>query len=180
MKNKPSFKKTLPILTLLTLFLVSSWTFKQLNYQFDFGNLKNKSYYSTLFSIAEQTELANADTEYLKGKTQFVKAETYYKKADGYEKISKSSKARKYIKKGVKKSKKAYKYFFNASDIKFHIYSERLKRMDNDNSKRHLKAEELGINARATYLEGLDIRREASSLSGEEKISKLKEAFYCW
>ncbi|NPA43895.1 MAG: SPOR domain-containing protein [Chlorobi bacterium] len=179
--NTPKYKNILPI-SLIILVIATAWTLPKIINDFDFGNLKNKDYYTTLFNETQQNELAFADEQYLKGKTEFVKAEKLYKKADGYEKIAKSSgksssKAKRYTKKGVKKSLKAYKYFFIASDKKFHIYSDRLKNMNNDNSKKHLKAEELGINAREKYLEGIELKNQAKSFSGKEKVSKLEEAF---
>jgi len=175
-------KNLLPTISLIIFFLATAWTIPQLSNTFNFGNLKNKSYYSTLFNEAQQTELSSADEQYLKGKTELVKAEKHYKKADAYGKIAKSSgksnsKSKRYTKKGVKKSLKAYKYFFKASDLKFHIYADKLKNIDNNNSKRHLKAEELGIDARAIYIDGIELKDQAKSLSGKGKVTKLEEAF---
>lgn len=175
-------KKTLSIISIIIFFLASAGTFPKIIKNFDFGNLKNKDYYTTLFSESQQNKLAHADEQYLKGKTEFVKAEKYYKKADAYEKIAKStgkssSKAKRYTKKAVKKSVKAYKYFFIASDEKFHIYADRLKGMNSDNSKEHLRAEELEIDARSKYLEGIELKNQAKSLNSKAKVTKLEEAF---
>jgi len=175
-------KKSLSIISIVILFLTSAGTFPNIIKNFDFGSLKNKDYYTTLFNEDQQNELSFADEQYLKGKTELVKAEKYYKKADGYEKIAKSSgkssaKAKRYTKKGIKKSIKSYKYFFIASDKKFHIYAERLKNMNSNNSKEHLKAEEYGIDARSKYLEGIELKNQAKSLKGKAKVTKLEEAF---
>jgi len=133
MNNRTSINRNiLQAVSLIIFFFASAWTIPKAIVNFDFGNLKTKDYYTTLFNENQQNELSFADEQYLKGKTELVKAEKLYKKADGYEKIAKSSgknsgKAKRYNKKGIKKSIKAYKYFFIASDKKFHIYSERLK-----------------------------------------------------
>ena len=181
-KKSSSKKKLLQTSTLIIFIFATAWTLPKAIVNFDFGNLKNKDYYTTLFNETQQNELALADEQYLKGKTELVKANKYYKKADGYQKIAKSTgkssfKVKRYNKKGIKKSLKAYKYFFTASDKKFHIYSDKLKTIDNDNSKKHLKAEELGIEARAKYLEGIELKNKAKSLLGKDKVSKLESAF---
>ena len=183
MNNRTSINRNiLQAVSLIIFFFASAWTIPKAIVNFDFGNLKTKDYYTTLFNENQQNELSFADEQYLKGKTELVKAEKLYKKADGYEKIAKSSgknsgKAKRYNKKGIKKSIKAYKYFFIASDKKFHIYSERLKNIDNDNSKKQLKAEELGIEARAKYLEGIELKNQAKSITGKNKVVKFEEAF---
>jgi len=184
MKNKILLKKIyLPIIAFFVFLLNTSESPMFQSDKYDFGNLKNKSYYSTLFSQAEQVELAKADEDYLKGKTELLNAEKNFKKADGYKKISKNyggkteKKAIRYEKKAIKSALKAYEYFFKASDRKFHIYSDRLKKMENDNSKKHLKAEELGIDARSIYMEGTDIKSKANPLKGKAKVDMLEEAF---
>ncbi len=184
MKNIFFTKNILLTISLfLVFFLNTAGTAPQLPNNFEFGNLKNKDYYTILFSQAEQVELAKADEDYLKGKNELINAERSFKKADGYDKISQNyggttnKKAIRYEKKGIKSALKAYGYLFKASDRKFHIYSDRLKEMENDNSKKHLKAEELGIDARSTYMSGVDIKLNSNSISGKAKVNKLKEAF---
>ena len=184
MNNILSTKNILLNISLFLVFILNTaGTTPQLPNDFEFGNLKNKDYYTILFSQAEQVELAKADEDYLKGKTELLNAERSFKKADGYDKISQNyggttnKKAIRYEKKGIKSALKAYEYLFKASDRKFHIYSDRLKEMENDNSKKHLKAEELGIDARSTYMSGVDIKLNSNSISGKVKVNKLKEAF---
>ncbi|MCF6365614.1 MAG: SPOR domain-containing protein [Bacteroidales bacterium] len=184
MNNNNLIKKIfLPIVVLLAFILSTSETSAQQHDAFNFGILKNKSYYTTVFSQAEQIELAKADEDYLKGKTELLNAEKNFKKADGYYKISKNyggkteKKATRYEKKAIKSALKAYDYFFKASDRKFHIYSDKLKKMENNNSKKHLKAEELGIDARSIYMSGTELNTEAKSLNGKTKVNKLEEAF---
>lgn len=150
---------------------------------YDFGNLKNKSYYKTLFNETQLLKLAEADEYYKKGNTKMLEAEKYFRKADGFKKVAENyggktlKKVKRYEKKGVKSSLKAYDNYFNASDIKFHIYSDKLKNMNTDNSKKHLKAEEISINARSLFIEGTELKVQANKLKGKEKSNALKFAF---
>ncbi len=150
---------------------------------YDFGNLKNKNYYKTLFNETELLKLSEADDNYIKGNKKMLEAEKYFRKADGFKKVAENyggktlKKVKRYEKKGVKSSLKAYESFFSASDIKFHIYSERLKNMNTDNSKKHLKAEEISINARSIFIEGTELKTQANKLKGKNKTDALKLAF---
>ncbi len=144
---KTHTKRLLFIISFITLSTINfSWTSV---FKYDFGNLKNKSYYKTLFNEAEQLKLADADNYYAKGNTKMLEAEKYFRKADGFKKVAENyggrtlKKAKHYEKKGVKSSLKAYDSFFKASDLKFNIYSEKLKNMNSDNSKKCLKQKKL-------------------------------------
>ena len=150
---------------------------------YDFGNLKRKSYYKTLFNETELIKLTEADDRYIKGNTKMLEAEKYFRKADGFKKVAENyggktlKKVKHYEKKGVKSYLKAYENFFSASDIKFHIYSEKLKNMNTDNSKKHLKAEEISINARSIFIDGTELKTQANKLKGKDKTNALKLAF---
>ncbi len=183
--NKMKFSnRNFSSILLIAIFIFSfAGTFPVKYGDYDFGNLKNKSYYITLFNDTEKAELEKADEDYKNAKIKLLSANKYFEKAEGYQKISKkfagksANKVKRYNKKGVKNAIKAYKLFFKASDRKFHVYSENLKKIKNNNSKKHLKAEGIGINARSTYMEGIDLKNEANSLKGIAKINKLDEAF---
>ena len=150
---------------------------------YDFGSLKKKSYYKTLFNETELLKLSEADDRYIKGNTKMLEGEKYFRKADGFKKVAENyggktlKKVKRYEKKGVKSYLKAYEDFFNASDIKFHIYSEKLKNMNTDNSKKHLKAEEISINARSIFIDGTELKTQANKLKGKNKTNALKLAF---
>jgi hypothetical protein len=183
---KQSFRiknSIIPKISLLLFIILTAGREPQQISDFEFGDLKSKSYYTTLFNQSEQTELATADEDYLRGKTELLNAEKEFKKAEGYQILSQDNgektnkKALKYEKKGVKSAIKAYDYFFKASDRKFKVYSDRLKRMDNNNSKIHLKAEEISIEARATYMSGNEMKQIAQSMNGKRKIEQLESAF---
>ncbi|MCF6184482.1 MAG: hypothetical protein L3J56_07630 [Bacteroidales bacterium] len=178
---KTHTKRLLFIISFITLSTINfSWTSV---FKYDFGNLKNKSYYKTLFNEAEQLKLADADNYYAKGNTKMLEAEKYFRKADGFKKVAENyggrtlKKAKHYEKKGVKSSLKAYDSFFKASDLKFHIYSEKLKNMNSDNSKKMLKAEEIAINARSIYIDGTELKAQAEKLKGKTKVDAFKLAF---
>jgi len=49
--------------------------------------------------------------------------------------------------------------------------------MNNDNSKRHLKAEEISIDARTYYLTGTEIIQNSGKLKGKEKQNAYKKAY---
>ncbi len=153
------------------------------SFKYDFSNLKSKDYYKTLFDESELTKLSKADQLYQKGNEGILHAEKFFRKADGFKKVAQNfggktmRKAGRYEKKGVKNSLKAYKNYFQASDIKFHIYAEKLKNIDNDNSKRHLKAEEMSIDARSLYIEGSELKTQAQKQKGKAKVEALKAAF---
>ncbi len=176
------FNKSLTFYSGIILFSVFSLAWITVS-DYDFGNLKNKSYYKTLFSDADRLKLADADDFYIKGKADMLEAEKYFRKADGFKKVAENyggktlKKAKKYEKRGTKSALKAYENFFKASDIKFRTYSDKLKNMNSDNSKKHLKAEEISINARAIYIEGNEMKAKAEKLSGKNKVDALKLAF---
>ncbi len=150
---------------------------------YDFGNLKNKDYYKDLFGQVDLLKLADADDFYEKGNTKMLDAEKYFRKADGFKKVAENyggktlRKVKRYEKKGVKTALKAYEYYFKASNIKFHVYSDKLKNMNTDNSKKHLKAEEIAINARSIYIQGSELKTQADKLKGKNKVDALKLAF---
>ncbi|MCD4793631.1 MAG: SPOR domain-containing protein [Bacteroidales bacterium] len=161
----------------------SSNTGQYMKSLYDFGEFKSKSYYTSLFSKSEIVELTDADDLHIKGKSYMIKAEKSFRKADGYYKIDENyggktkSKALRYEKKGVKYALKAYDYYFQAVEKKFRVYSNRLSKMDNDNSKRHLKAEELSIDARSYYMTGIEIIQDARKLKGKEKVDTYEKAY---
>lgn len=167
----------------IILALNSSYTNKYDASLYDFGGFKYKSYYSSLFIKSEIVELNNADDIHIKGNSYMLKAEESFRKADGYYKINENfegktkSKAIRYDKKGVKYALKAYNYYFQAIEKKFRVYSNRLNKTDNDNSKRHLKAEELSIDARSLYMTGTEIIQSAGKSEGKEKVDAYKKAY---
>ncbi len=172
------------IIFLTSFILISSLNYSQTNFsEYDFGNLKNKSYYKELFNENELSRLAEADDYYVKGNSKKLEAEKYFRKADGFKKVAENyggktlKKVKRYEKKGVKSSLKAYDYYFKAEDIKFHVYMENLKKIISDNSKKQLKAEEISINARSLFIEGAELKSQANKLSGKNKTDALKSAF---
>jgi len=168
-------------LLLVTVLMINTAWISVFNY--DFGSLKNKSYYNTLFNETQLQKLAEADNYFIKGETKMQEAEKYFRKADGFKKVAENyggktlKKVKRYEKKGVKTSLKAYDNFFKASDIKFHVYMEKLKNFNTDNSKKHLKAEEISINARSLFIEGTELKTQAGKLNGKDKTDALKQAF---
>lgn len=182
MINIRPFFNRFPVLTGIILFSIFNLAWISTS-DYDFGNLKNKSYYKSLFNETQLLKLAEADDDYTKGNAKMLEAEKYFRKADGFKKVAENyggktlKKVKRYEKKGVKSSLKAYDNYFKASNIKFHIYSEKLKNMNTDNSKKHLKAEEISINARSIYIEGTELKTQANKLKGKEKTDALKLAF---
>ena len=167
----------------IILILCSSNTERYNSGLYDFGGFKNKSYYTSLFNKSEIVELTDADNLHVTGKSYMIKAEKSFRKADGYYKINENysgntkNKALRYEKKGVKYAIKAYDYYFQATEKKFRVYSNRLNKTDNNNSKRHLKAEELSIDARSYYMTSTEIIQNAEKLKGKEKVDAYKKAY---
>ncbi len=181
MKIKSFFKHSFLLAGIIFLSIFNiAWV---LTTDYNFGNLEKKSYYKSLFNEKELLKLSEANDYYAKGNVKKLEAEKYFRKADGFKKVAENyggktlKKAKRYEKKGVKTYLKAFEYYFKASDIKFHIYSNTLKNMNTDNSKKHLKAEEISINARSIFIEGSELKAQADKLKGKNKTDALELAF---
>ncbi|NPA68848.1 MAG: hypothetical protein GXO50_09605 [Chlorobi bacterium] len=180
MKKRKNISTGNFITVVTVLLLLTSAAFTE---DYDFGNLKNKPYYNKLFNQSQKIKLAEADNLYAEGKTRMLEADKYFRKADGFKKVAENyggktlKKAKRYEKKGIKTSLKAYNDLFKATNIKFHVYADKLKNMNTDNSKKHLKAEEIAINARSIFIEGTEMKEKAEKLNGKAETDALKLAF---
>ncbi len=153
----------------------------------DFGDLRNKSYYSDIFTKSELKQLSKAAKLHVKGKSKLKSALTYFKKAEGYKKMAddnRSGKREKYLKSAKKYEAKALKLAFKAYDKLFEytsvthdIYKSRLKKMNSDGSAEHKLAISIVDSAKMIFRKGYNIKNNAFDSRGKQRYDFFKPAY---